>query len=529
MFRAFLTVSVLTLLSRISGLVRDVLLARLFGASAMTDAFWIAFRIPNLLRRLFAEGAFSQAFIPLLSQAKAQEPETLRTFIAHIALLLSITLFVLSLIGVIGAPLLVYALAGGLPQETHDHTVLMTRIMFPYIALISLTAMASAILNTWQRFAIPAFTPVLLNLSIIATGLWLKAYFSEPIYALTLGVMLGGLLQLALQLVALWKIGILPAWHIRLRQAWQHPKVRRLLALMLPATLGVSVAQLSILINTNIASWLAPGSVTWLSFADRLMELPNALLGVALGTVLMSRLSQSVAQGQMQTYSRLLDWALQICFLLGLPCVIGLLLFHEPLVASLFHYGAFSWHDVRMSAQALAYYGIGLIGVLLVKVLAPGYYAQQNIKTPVRIAIGVLIFTQALNLITVPLWQHAGLTLSIALGAMLNAGMLYLGLRSNYHSERCWPVFFLRQLPALMALALCLWFAQRWGYWNIEAPSARLSQLQTYLPWLSPTLWRLSHLIASLALAGLSYFGLLYATGFRPRDLIAKSDVAKNS
>ena len=363
------------MLSRISGLARDVLVARAFGAGPITDAFWVAFRIPNLLRRLFAEGAFAQAFVPILGAARNnRSDDEVRTLLDRVALLLTLALMLVTLVGIVAAPWVVSAMASGLRGAARDAefgaAVWMTRVMFPYILCMSLIAFASGVLNTWRRFAVPAFTPVLLNLSMIAACLWLAPRMDVPIYGLAIGVMAGGVAQLAVQWVALARLGLTPRFSLRVREAWADATVQRILKQMAPATLGVSVAQISLLINTNIATWLTPGSVTWLSFADRLMEFPTALLGVALSTVLLPSLSAANARDDHAGYSALLDWGLRLVLLLGLPAAVGMALLSDGLVATLFHYGAFAAQDVAQTRVAVMSYSAGLIGLLAVKILA---------------------------------------------------------------------------------------------------------------------------------------------------------------
>ncbi len=510
LFRSAATVSGLTLLSRISGLVRDILVARAFGAGPLTDAFWVAFRIPNLLRRLFAEGAFSQAFVPILGAARANRGEdAVRTLLDRVALLLTLALMAITLAGIAAAPWVVSAMASGLrgaARETEfGAAVWMTRMMFPYILCMSLVAFASGVLNTWRRFAVPAFTPVLLNLAMIGACLWLAPIMDVPIYALSVGVMAGGVAQLAVQWAALARLGLTPRLSLRVREAWRDATVQRILKQMAPATLGVSVAQISLLINTNIATWLKPGSVTWLSFADRLMEFPTALLGVALGTVLLPSLSAAHARDDHGGYSALLDWGLRLVLLLGLPAAVGMALLSDGLVATLFHYGRFDAADVGQTRLAVIAYSAGLIGLLSVKILAPGFYAKQDIRTPVKIAIGVLLLTQLMNLAFVPLFSHAGLALAIGLGACLNALALLLGLRRRgvYRPGAGWAVFALRLLPALAALAALLIYAdQRIDWIGLQAHAWR----------------RVACLAGVLAASGLVYFSMLFAFGFRPRD-----------
>jgi len=359
----------------------------------------------------------------------------------------------------------------------------MTRWMFPYIGFMSMVALASGVLNTWKRFAVPAATPVLLNVAMIGAAWllapWFKAQGIEPIYALAAGVMLGGVLQLAVQVPVLLHLGLLPrismAWS-GVREAWQDPATRQIARLMGPAILGVSVAQLSLVINTQIASYLPSGSVSWLTFADRLMEFPTALLGVALGVVLMPQLASAKATDDPQRYSELLDWGLRLVVLLSVPCAIGLLAFAQPLVAVLYHYGAFTAYDVRQTEVALMGWGVGLVGIVAIKVLAPGYYASQDIKTPVRIAIVVLVITQLLNIGLVPLFAHAGLSLSIGLGALLNAAWLLIGLlrRKTYQPEPGWGVFMLQVLLASALLAgYLLWAVQAFAWVELRSESLK--------------------------------------------------------
>ncbi|MEQ4616903.1 MAG: murein biosynthesis integral membrane protein MurJ [Corticimicrobacter sp.] len=512
LFRSAATVSSLTMVSRITGLVRDILIARAFGAGPLTDAFWIAFRIPNLLRRLFAEGAFAQAFVPILGAARTERSDdAVRMLLDRVALILTLALMTVTLLGILAAPWVVSAMASGLRASGNtdgfDAAVWMTRAMFPYILCMSLVAFASGVLNTWKKFAVPAFTPVLLNLSMIAASLLLSAHMDPPVYALAIGVMVGGALQLAVQWMALARLGLTPRLlRATPRAAWQDPTVRHILRQMLPAVLGVSVAQISLLINTNIASWLTPGSVTWLSFADRLMEFPSALLGVALGTVLLPALSRAHASGNTRDYSNLLDWGLRLVLLLGLPAMLGLALLSEGLVATLFHYGAFSAADVLQTRYAVMAYGAGLAGLLSIKILAPGFYARQNIRTPVKIAIICLIATQLLNIALVPRLAHAGLALAIGLGACLNALLLLIGLRrhGSYQPAPGWFGFMLRLLPALLAMGAALHFLNAHIDWIGLQPR----------PWL-----RAGLLCGVIGAAAATYFGVLALFGLRPRDL----------
>lgn len=511
LLRAAATISSLTLLSRISGLIRDILIARTFGAGSLTDAFWVAFRIPNLLRRLFAEGAFSQAFVPILGEAKAQEsPERVQQLMDRVAVLLTLAVMAVTLLGVIGAPVVVSVMASGLrhAERAQDFAaaVTMTQVMFPYIVCMALVALASGILNTWRHFAVPAFTPILLNLSMIGSSLWLIDTFSLPIYALAAGVMVGGVLQLGVQVVALQRLGICPRWKTSPLAAWRDATVRRILKQMLPATLGVSVAQLSLLINTNIATWLVPGSVTWLSFADRLMEFPTALLGIALGTVLLPSLSRAHGEGRADDYNALLNWGMRLVLLLGLPATIGLALLSEGLVSTLFHYGQFTAADVAQTRLAVIAYAVGLLGLLLVKILAPGFYAKQDIRTPVRIAIFVLIATQCLNLVFVPWLAHAGLALSIGLAACINAGALLFGLlrRGIFRAEKGWLAWVLKMVLSALPMAGFLLWLNRWADWLVLQQNPLL---------------RLGVLLLAVGGAALIYGLMLLLCGVRPKDL----------
>ena len=515
LFKSASTVSLLTLVSRITGLVRDLFMASAFGVSGLTDAFNVAFRIPNLLRRLFAEGAFSQAFVPVLARSRAANGEdATKKLIDAVATALAWALVATCVVGVAGAPVLVWLLASGLDAQSFDAAVLMTRWMFPYIACMSLVALSAGILNTWRHFAVPAATPVLLNLAMIVAA-WLGApWFGrlglEPIYAMAAGVMAGGVLQLAVQVPALKRLGLLPriglGW-ARVRDAWRDAGVRQVLGLMLPALLGVGVAQLSLLINTQIASHLAAGSVTWVFYADRLMEFPTALLGVALGVVLTPQLAAARASNDDARYSQMLDWGLRLVLLLALPCAAALLVFATPLIATLFHHGKFSAGDVHASALALSLYGVGLLGLVAVKVLAPGYYASLDIRTPVKIAVAVLVITQLFNLIFVPLLQHAALTLSIALGAMINALWLLIGLirRGSYRPQGGWAVFGAQVLGAtLLMSAFLLWAARRFD-------------------WLGTAAWPRAGLLALVLMAAAAlYFGALMASGVRLRQLLRR-------
>jgi putative peptidoglycan lipid II flippase len=519
LFKAASTVSLLTLASRITGLVRDLLMAATFGASGLTDAFNVAFRIPNLFRRLFGEGAFSQAFVPALAHSKESDgDEATRRLIDSVATALAWALLVTCVVGVIAAPILVWALASGFQKspQSFEAAVLMTRWMFPYIGFMSMVALSAGILNTWKRFAVPAATPVLLNLAMIASAWlgapWFQTMGIEPIFAMAGGVMLGGLLQLAVQIPPLYRLGLLPSIGLTwqgLKTAWNDPGTRKVAGMMAPALLGVGVAQISLMINTQIASWLGPGNVTWLDYAGRLMEFPTAMLGVALGVVLMPQLAAARAQDDAQRYSAMLDWGLRLVVLLAIPCSAALLVFNVPLIATLFHYGAFKDTDVQQVALALAGYGAGLLGLVAIKVLAPGFFASQDMRTPVRIAIVVLVLTQLLNIALVPWLRHAGLALSIGIGALINAGWLLAGLlkRGSYRPGPGWGVFALQVLAATALVAVFLmWAAASFPWIGMRSQGLQRAGLMALI------------LLGSAAI----YFVALWAAGLKLRQFVTR-------
>jgi putative peptidoglycan lipid II flippase len=498
------SVSGMTLASRITGFVRDTLLAILFGAGLAMDAFVVAFRIPNLLRRLFAEGAFSQAFVPVLGEYRQKNgDEATRLFAGKVLSLLAAGLFVVTLVGIVAAPVIVYLSAAGFAKDADKFalTVTMVRICFPYILFISLVSFSAGLLNTYGSFKAPAFTPVLLNLVFIAFAVLLAPRLEQPILALAWAVFFGGVAQLAFQLPFLKRLAILP------RPRWdpQDQAVIRILKLMAPAALGVSVAQISLLINTQIASWLGDGSVSWLYYADRLMEFPSAMLGVAVGTVLLPSLVRHHQAADPAAYSRLLDWGLRITLLLALPAAVGLGLLAVPLVATLFWHGdLFSRHDVFMTRNALIAYAAGLGGIILVKVLAPGFYARQNIRTPVKVAVMTLAITQGLNLAFVPWLKHAGLALAISLGACFNAGWLWFLMQRSgaFRPEPGWGAFLFKLAIALYLMGGALWYAMGTEASWFELPAAA----------------RALKLAMVMAAGAIAYFASLALMGLRPRD-----------
>ncbi len=508
LLKSLAAVSSLTMVSRVLGFVRDTIMARIFGAGVATDAFVVAFKLPNLLRRIFAEGAFSQAFVPILAEYKSQRgDEAARTFVAYVSGLLTLVLALVTALGVLAAPWVVWISAPGFADDAQrfELTSSLLRVTFPYILLISLSSLAGAILNTWNRFAVPAFVPTLLNLSMIFFAVFLTPYFDPPVMALGWAVLAGGLLQLLYQLPHLRKIGMLVLPRLNLRDSG----VWRVMRQMGPAILGVSVAQVSLIINTAFASFLPTGSVSWMYYADRLMELPTGVLGVALGTILLPALSKTHALGDRGEYSRLLDWGLRLCLLLALPCALALAIIAEPLTASLFQYGAFSAHDAAMTQRALIAYSIGLVGLILIKILAPGFYARQNIRTPVRIAIFILVVTQLMNLAFVVPLRHAGLALAISLGACLNAGLLYWQMRKQrmFDLQPGWMPFLVKLVMAVGVMCGVL-----------------LAGIQLLPGWdqgdMPVRLLRLGVLVAAGVLA---YFGSLALLGFRLHHFARRS------
>jgi putative peptidoglycan lipid II flippase len=500
----------MTFVSRILGFVRDTLIARAFGASMLSDAFIVAFKIPNLLRRISAEGAFSQAFVPILGEYKTQRGfDETHALINRVATWLGLILVVVTLLGMLAAPFIVTLIAPGFQANPAKMqlTVELLRITFPYIFFISLVSMAGGVLNTYNKFGIPAFTPVWLNVSMIAAVLWFADYFAEPIKVLAWAVFVGGLLQLLFQIPFLKQIGLLP----KLDFKRDDEGVWRILKLMGPALLGVSVAQISLILNTIFASFLATGSVSWLYYADRLMEFPTGVLGVALGTILLPSLSKAYASKDEGEYGQLLDWGLRLTFILAAPAAVALAILATPLVSTLFFYGKFTPVDVAMTQQALIAYSVGLLGMILVKILAPGFYARQNIKTPVKVAIFTLVLTQLMNVVFVYglHLNHAGLALALGLGACANAALLYYHLRKAklYQPQAGWWVFLLKLAFALVVMGAALHVAM-----GDAAMWLELSVVK-----------RLMHLSWLVALGMGVYFAVLFILGFRPRDFSLKA------
>ncbi len=508
LLKTLAAISSMTMLSRVTGLLRESLFARAFGVSEFTDAFNVAFRLPNLLRRLFAEGAFAQAFVPILSDYKSNngEAET-KSLIDNVATVLIWATLLITIAGVVAAPVLImWIMDTDTKSAQGEHAaVLMTRVMFPYIICMSFVSLSSGILNTWRQFKIPAFTPVLLNISSIVAALFAQDYLETPIYAMAAAVVVGGLLQVGIQIPSLVKIGMLPRISFNPLRALRDAGVLRILSKMGPAVFAVSAAQISLLINMGIASRMAVGSMSALTYADRLMEFPTAMLGVALGTILLPSLSKANIDGDNAEYSALLNWGLRLTFLLALPAAVGLAALAAPMIATLFHYGEFQDASIMAAALPLMAYSVGLIGIILVKSLTPAFYARQDVKTPVRIALGVLVAVQLMNLVFVPVFAVAGLALSIGLGACLNAACLYLVLRKRgtYIPQPGWLVFFAKLVVAVAVLGAIAYFGQLQFDW------ARM-QAQPFM--------RAGILFAIIGVAALAYFVVLFGLGFRFHD-----------
>ncbi len=502
----------MTLLSRVLGLTRDIVIARFFSAGDDADAFFVAFKIPNFLRRLFAEGAFALAFVPVLTEYRTQFSEAqTRDLINRVAGTLGVILLVLTLIGVIASPLLIGVFAAGFidQPDKFDLTADMLRITFPYILLISMTAMAGGILNTWKHFAVPAFTPVLLNLSMIACAVWLSPLLEVPVTALAWGVFLAGILQLLFQLPFLYREGLLPkpTW------GWRHEGVQKIVKLMIPALFGSSVAQINLLFDTFIASFLISGSVAWLYYSDRLLEFPLGVFGIALATVVLPNLSEAHYKKGASYFNQTLQWAIKISLLIAIPATIGLFLLSQPILATLFQYGAFAANDSIMAGYSLMAYSLGLPAFILIKILASGFYARQDTKTPVRIGIQAMLLNMVLNVMFVVsmlnadfIAPHVGLALATTASAYFNATMLALRLKKDAIIEgfETLSLLLLRILLACCAMSLViLLLSPEVGNW---------SQWQWF-----DRVYQLAILIVS---AILCYALMLWIMGFR-RDHIA--------
>ena len=505
LLKAMSAVSGMTLLSRILGLAREIVTATWFGAGLQMDAFNVAFRAPNMLRRLFAEGAFTQAFVPVLAELRVkQTAEESAAFVSRVATLMTaILLVVVGLVVAFPEPLVRLLAAGfyAIPEKA-AMTESLTRITFGYIGWVSLVALMGAVLNVEKRFAVVAFAPVLLNAIMIACAWTLRDRFAVPVTALAVGVLAGGAAQFLLMLWALHRANFHFVWNT----SWRDPDVARVLKLMVPALFGVSAAQISLLINTQIASTMATGTVSWLSYADRLMEFPTAILGVAVGTIILPTLVRRHAEADEAGYSRLLDWGLRVTVLLTLPAALAMVLLATPLVATLFHHGRFTAADVIATQAAVAAYGIGLSGLVMVKILAPAFYARREIGTVVRCSLASLVLTQLMNALFIAVlgWPgHVALALSVGLGACANAALLFTMLRWRgiYRLQPGWGGFLLRVVVAAVAMGIALWLLRG------EPRQWLAIESLTRAAWLG-----------GLTVAGIVvYFAALMIAGWRPR------------
>lgn len=502
-------VGIMTLLSRVLGFVRDQVLAIVFGAGATTDVFLVAFKIPNFMRRLFAEGAFAQAFVPVFTEYKETKSRAaLLDLAAHVSGTLVLILLIVSTVGVMCAPLLIMAFAPGFidSPEQFELATHMLRITFPYLFFISLMAYAGSILNTFGKFAVPSFTPVLLNITMITAALWLSPMMEKPIVALAWGVFAAGVIQLLFQWPFLANLGLLP----RPRWGWNHSGVQRILKLMAPAILGSSVAQINLLLDTIIASFLMAGSLSWLYYSDRLMEFPLGLLGVTIGTIILPRLSKEFSAQSTVQFKATLTWALRLTMALGLPACLGLILLAKPMLTTLFEYGKFTPADTQMASYSLIAYSLGLPAFILIKIFAPAFFARQNTKTPVRIGIIALISNMAYNLmIVIPMVMldfiapHTGLAIATSLSAWQQAWMLYSKLKAEgiYQVPTELRKFLLQVLPALVTMGAVIFFVSQFNWQALSAVARGL------------------HLLGVIMAGAASYAVALWLTGIRPKHL----------
>lgn len=500
LLRATTLVSVMTFISRIMGFVRDMILAQMFGAEAGMDAFYIAFKIPNFMRRLFAEGAFSQAFVPVLAEyQKTRTLDEVRVFLARIAGSMSAVLTLVTVVGVVASPVIIYIFAPGFGGDSVRSALAtqMLQLTFPYLMLVSLTAMAGAILNTYGYFGVPAFTPVFLNISMILCALYLSPRFAVPVVALAWGVLIAGIVQLLFQIPFLWHRKLL----VKPCLVMDDPGVRRVLKLMVPALFGVSIAQINLMIDTIFASFLQVSSVTWLYYTDRLTDFPLGVFGVAIATVILPHLSRRHAEQSPEHFSRALDWGLRLLLLIGLPAGLGLAVFSMPMTASCFAYGKFTVFDVLQTQKSLITLSLGVPGFMMVKVLASGFYARQNIKTPVKVgALSMLVNSVLCAILVYPL-AHAGLTLASSIAGYVNCGVLFFLLvrRDIFQLRPGWGRFLLQLCVANVLMVIYLFYMQ--------------GDIDTWMA-MSRTL-RLSLLLMHVLVAGVIYILALGLCGVR--------------
>lgn len=503
----------MTMISRVLGLMRDIVFAPLLGAGGSADAFFVAFKIPNFLRRLFAEGAFAQAFVPVLSEYRANgSVAAVRHFIDRVAGCLGVTLIALTAFVVVASPVVTSIFGAGFllaHPEQFDLASDLLRITFPYLLLISLTGFAGAILNSYDKFAVPAFTPVFLNVVLIIAAMFVSPLFEEPVFALAWGVLVAGVIQLTFQVPFLMRLGLLP--HPKVD--WSDEAVRKVLRLMAPAMFGVSVSQINLMLDTILATFLPSGSISWLYFSDRLVELPLGVFGVGIATVILPNLSR-LGEKSGQQFSDTLDWAIKMVLLIALPSAFALVILAKPLLFTLFQYGQYSPTDVVMASYSLQAYALGLAAFMLIKVLVSGFFSRKDMKTPVRIGIIAMAVNMVFNIaLVVPLhfiWQigHAGLALATAASAFLNAGLLFRALRKDgvYKNAKGWPAFTLRTGLAngLMVFSLLV--------------------LSYVLPTFVDLEWwdRVLNLAVYVGVGFIAYVGALIASGMRMRDLKLK-------
>lgn len=495
-------VSANTGISRILGFVRDMLFAQVFGAVGGFDAFIVAFKIPNFMRRLFADGAFSQAFVPVLSEYRAKQPfAEVERFINDMMGALGSVLILFVAAAILFSPLIATVFAPGFLKDTvrFTMTVHMLRITFPYLLMISLAALTGAVLNTYDRFGVAAFSPALLNIVLIIVTLFVAPHMITPVYGLAWGVCIAGFVQFFFQQPFVRKEGFV-IWP---RISFKDPGVLRVLKLMMPAIFGVTVVQVSILLDTIFASFLKTGSVSWLYYSDRLMNFPLGIFGIALSTVILPKLARHHAGEDHGGYSATLDWSIRMLLLIGLPFSLGMLILAGPLVSTLFQYGKFGMYDVIMTRRSVMAFAIGIQAFLLIRVLASGFYAKQDIGTPVRIAVIALIVNIICNFIFIYPLKHAGLALSTSLAAFVNSGLLFFTLRKHniYRFQKGWKKFVVQVVFSVLLMTLFLWIAQ--------------GNLKTWLT--HHSMWRVTHLFLLLLGAFIIYFGSLFATGIRIR------------
>lgn len=469
-------VGIWTLLSRVLGFVRDVVFARLFGASMATDAFFLAFKIPNFFRRLFAEGAFSQAFVPVINEYKTNRPDEVKALVSNVYGTLAAILLLITTVAMAAAPLVTLVFAPGFADEPEKYALAtdMLRITFPYLFFISLTAMAGGVLNTYGRFAVPAFTPVLLNVCLITAAIVFTHYFDPPIMAVAWGVFVAGLVQLLFQIPFLWKLGLLP----RPRWGWWHAGVKKIIKLMLPILFGASIIQLSLLLDTLLASLLQTGSISWLYYSDRLVEFPLGIFGVAIATVILPSLSQKHAAKSTQAFSATLDWALRFALLICIPATVGLVMLAGPFLSALFQYGAFDAFAVKMASYSLMAYALGLPAFILIKVFTPAFYSRQDTKTPVKIgliAVGVNIVFKAIVVIPMIMQDffapHIGLALTTVLAAWVQAFLFYRYLNKGgfYQSQSAWLPYLCKVLIAVVLMAVVIMLVKHYFVFDAQA------------------------------------------------------------